>query len=194
MRTIGDWDLDLPDLASGLHCTWCPDWSLFLWVGQDGLQWHHTSPGHNQKHGCGRYRIQPSPDWRSRTKHSLCFPGKGELMTLIEKWNPLQMFTNAGNSEFSRDFYLQTDYDKTALDDIYGRYIEQKKTHLSLAAEANASAADIFARSRFCGWRARAQGSGAITFTRVLFKNQSALFFNSKHHRYSQQTRQTLEV
>ena len=87
------------------------------------------------------------------------------------------MFTNAGNSEFSRDFYLQTDYDKTALDDIYGRYIEQKKTHLSLAAEANASAADIFARSRFCGWRARAQGSGAITFTRVLFKNQSALFF-----------------
>ena len=58
-------------------------------------------------------------------------------------------------------------------------YIEQKntqKTHLSHAAEANASAADIFARSRFCGWRARAQGSGAITFTRVLFKNQSALF------------------
>ena len=38
------------------------------------------------------------------------------------------MFTNAGNSEFSRDFYVQTDFDKTALDDIYGSYIKLKNT------------------------------------------------------------------
>ena len=78
------------------------------------------------------------------------------------------MFTNAGNSEFSRDFYVQTDFDKTALDDIYGRPIELKKTSfVFIAAQANASATDIFARTRLCGWRARAQGSGGITFTRV---------------------------
>merc|ERR1711971_97690 len=71
-----------------------------------------------------------------------------------------KMFTNAGNSEFSRDFYVQTDFDKTALDDIY--------------AQANASASDIFARTRLCGWRARAQGSGPITFTRVFTTDEAA--------------------
>ena len=84
------------------------------------------------------------------------------------------MFTNAGNSEFSRDFFVQTDFDKTALDDIYGNLIKlknmQKTGYVSVAAQANASAADIFARTRLCGWRARAQGSGAITFTRVFLK------------------------
>merc|ERR1711970_862113 len=70
-----------------------------------------------------------------------------------------KMFTNAGNSAFSRDFYVQTDFDKTALDDIF--------------AQANASAADIFARTRLCGWRARAQGSGAITFTRVFARDEA---------------------
>ena len=56
------------------------------------------------------------------------------MRTQIYDVNLLQMFTNAGNSEFSRDFYLQTDYDKTALDDIYGRYIEKKihKRHIFL--------------------------------------------------------------
>merc|ERR1711971_815874 len=71
-----------------------------------------------------------------------------------------KMFTNAGKSEFSRDFYVQTDFDKTALDDIY--------------AQANASASDIFARTRLCGWRARAQGSGAIAFTRVFTADEAA--------------------
>ena len=92
------------------------------------------------------------------------------------------MFTNAGNSEFSRDFYVQTDFDKTALDDIYGSYIKLKNTKkvrfVSIAAQANASASDIFARTRLCGWRARAQGSGPITFTRVIFK--SMLVVHSK--------------
>ena len=37
------------------------------------------------------------------------------------------MFTNAGNSAFSRDFYVQTDFDKTALDDIFGNFIKLKK-------------------------------------------------------------------
>ena len=36
------------------------------------------------------------------------------------------MFTNAGNSEFSRDFYVQTDFDKTALDDIFGNFTKLK--------------------------------------------------------------------
>ena len=105
------------------------------------------------------------------------------------------MFTNAGNSEFSRDFYVQTDFDKTALDDIFGNYIKLKNTqkvrYVSIAAQANASAADIFARTRLCGWRARAQGSGAITFTRVILKSVLVVYFKS---RSSQQTRQPLEV
>ena len=105
------------------------------------------------------------------------------------------MFTNAGNSAFSRDFYVQTDFDKTALDDIFGNFIKlknmQKVRYLSVAAQANASAADIFARTRLCGWRARAQGSGAITFTRVILKSMLVVYFKS---RSSQQTRQPLEV
>ena len=105
------------------------------------------------------------------------------------------MFTNAGNSEFSRDFFVQTDFDKTALDDIYGNFIKlknmQKTGYVSVAAQANASAADIFARTRLCGWRARAQGSGAITFTRVVLNYLLVVYFKN---RSLQQTRQQLEV
>ena len=105
------------------------------------------------------------------------------------------MFTNAGNSEFSRDFFVQTDFDKTALDDIYGNFIKlknmQKTSYVSVAAQANASAADIFARTRLCGWRARAQGSGAITFTRVVLNYLLVVYFKN---RSLQQTTQQLEV
>ena len=105
------------------------------------------------------------------------------------------MFTNAGNSEFSRDFFVQTDFDKTALDDIYGNLIKlknmQKTGYVSVAAQANASAADIFARTRLCGWRARAQGSGTITFTRVVLNYLLVVYFKNRSF---QQKRQQLEV
>merc|ERR1719278_1839142 len=70
------------------------------------------------------------------------------------------MSTNASNSEFSMDYFVQTDFNQKALDNIF--------------ANASESAGDIFARTRLCGWRARAQGSGGVTFTRVFATDEAA--------------------
>ena len=80
--------------------------------------------------------------------------------------------TTEGDSSYSSNFYIQTDFNQTALEELINDISGEIRPPVPFPEQASASAADLMARARFCGWRARSQGAGAITYTRVFTSDE----------------------